>query len=288
MYSKENLLELAAEVNEVMKQRREELALSFVESKHIYYMRNKNGNVISKWPSVSKIVKQFHPPFDSQGLSFKIAQGDPVRQKELLAEWKQAGTDSVNLGSRVHYELEKMIVEEYGNYKEVRQPIFHINEEQKVRSDNMIKAGRDFMNKMHERGAVLLDTEIVLGDPDLGYTGQPDNAWLMMNKTKSDFGIVVTDHKSNKPKNFKEMPYHGNMYPPFQQYKDFALTHYYTQIPLYGRLIMKMLSETKFSDKKFLGGVIALMKDDATYEEFRVPQDMVKTIFSMDLTKYVV
>ena len=288
MYSRENLLELAAEVNEVMKQRREELALSFVESKHIYYMRNKNGNVTSKWPSVSKIVKQFHPPFDSQGLSFKIAQGDPVRQKELLAEWKQAGTDSVNLGSRVHYELEKMIVEEYGNYKEVRQPIFHINEEQKVRSDNMIKAGRDFMNKMHERGAVLLDTEIVLGDPDLGYTGQPDNAWLMMNKTKSDFGIVVTDHKSNKPKNFKEMPYHGNMYPPFQQYKDFALTHYYTQIPLYGRLIMKMLSETKFSDKKFLGGVIALMKDDATYEEFRVPQDMVKTIFSMDLTKYVV
>jgi len=288
MYSKENLLELAAEVNEVMKQRREELALSFVESKHIYYMRNKNGNVTSKWPSVSKIVKQFHPPFDSQGLSFKIAQGDPVRQKELLAEWKQAGTDSVNLGSRVHYELEKMIVEEYGNYKEVRQPIFHINEEQKVRSDNMIKAGRDFMDKMHERGAVLLDTEIVLGDPDLGYTGQPDNAWLMMNKTKSDFGIVVTDHKSNKPKNFKEMPYHGNMYPPFQQYKDFALTHYYTQIPLYGRLIMKMLSETKFSDKKFLGGVIALMKDDATYEEFRVPQDMVRTIFSMDLTKYVV
>lgn len=288
MYSRENLLEFAAEINEAMKARREELALTFVEEKHIYYMRNLDGDITSKYKSVSKIVKQFHPPFDSQGLSLKIARGDRERQKELLAEWKQAGTDSINLGSRVHYELEKMIVKEYGNYKEVRQPIFKINEEQKVRSDNMIKAGRDFMDKMHERGAVLLDTEMVLGDPELQYVGQPDNGWLMMNKDKTDIGIVVTDHKSNKPKNFKEMPYHGQMHPPFQQYKDFALSHYYTQIPLYGRLITKMLSETKFADKKFLGGVIALMKDDATYEEFRVPKDMVRTIFSMDLTKYVV
>jgi hypothetical protein len=288
MYTRENLLEFADEIKEAIQRRREELALSFVENKHIYYMRDLNGNITSKFKSVSKIVSQFHPRFDSEGLSLKIAQGDREKQKELLAEWKQAGVESVNLGSRVHYELEKMIIEEYGNYKEVRQPVFTIDEDQKRRSDNMIKAGRDFLNKMHERGAVLLDTEMVLGDPELGYVGQPDDSWLMLNKTRTDFGIVVTDHKSNKPKNFVAMPYHGNMYPPFQNYKDFALSHYYTQIPLYGRLIMKMLSETKFADKKFLGGVIALMKDDATYEEFKVPQEMVNIIFTMDLKKYVV
>ncbi len=288
MYTKENLLEFAAEINEAMKQRREEIALSFVENKHIYYMRDLNGNITSKFKSVSKIVSQFHPKFDSEGLSLKIARGDREKQKELLAEWKLAGVESVNLGSRVHYELEKMIIEEYGNYKEVRQPVFTIDEDQKRRSDNMILAGRDFLNKMHERGAVLLDTEMVLGDPELMYVGQPDNSWLMLNKTRTDFGIVVTDHKSNKPKNFVAMAYHTNMYPPFQNYKDFALSHYYTQIPLYGRLILKMLSKTKYADKKFLGGVVALMKDDATYEEFKVPQDIVNTIFSMDLTKYVV
>ena len=287
MYTKEDLLEIAAEIKEAMADRRKELALSFVENRHIYYMKNMDGDITSKYKSVSKIVKQFHPPFDSMGLSLKIAKGDPVRQKELLAEWKQTGTDSINLGSRVHYELEKMIVEEYGNYKEVRQPVFKIDEAQRIRSDNMIKAGRDFLDKMHERGAVLLDTEQVLGDPELMYVGQPDNTWIMLNKDKTDFGVVVTDHKSNKPKNFKSMPYHGQMHAPFHNYKDFALSHYYTQIPLYGRLIIKMLAETKFSDKKFLGGVIALMKDDATYEEFRVPKDIVQTIFSMDLTKYV-
>jgi len=287
MYTKENLKEFAEEMREVIEARRKELALSFVEDKHIYYMRTLSGDITSKFKSVSKIVKQFHPPFDSAGLSLKIAQGDPVRQKELLAEWKQAGVESVNLGSRVHYELEKMIIEEYGNYKDLREPIFNIDEEQERRSDNMILAGRAFLDKMHERGAVLLDTEMVLGDPELAYVGQPDNTWLILNSSKTDFGLVVTDHKSNKPKNFIEMPYHGNMYPPFQMYKDFALTHYYTQIPLYGRLIIKMLSETKFADKKFLGGVIALMKDDATYDEYKVPPEMVKTIFTMDLTKYV-
>ena len=287
MYTRENLLEIAAEVNEAIKERREKLALSFVENKHIYYMRNLEGNITSKWKSVSKIVSQFHAPFDSYGLSLKIAKGDPERQKELLAEWKQAGTDSINLGSRVHYELEKMIVEEYGNYKELRQPVYHIDEEQRIRSDNMFKAGREFIDKMHERGAVLLDTEMVLGDPELMYVGQPDNTWLMLNKPRTDFGIVVTDHKSNKPKNFVAMPYNGDMYPPFQNYKDYALTHYFTQIPLYGRLIVKMLSESKFADKKYLGGVVALMKDDATYEEFKVPQSIVNTIFSMDLTRYV-
>lgn len=286
MYTRENLLEIAEEMKETLAAQRERLRLSFVENKHIYYMITPSGEITSKWKSVSKIVKQFHPPFDSEGLSLKIAKGDREKQRELLAEWKQAGTDSVNLGSRVHYELEKMIVEEYGGYKEVRQPIFKIDEEQKIRSDNMIKAGRDFLDKMHERGAVLLDTEVVMGDPELAYVGQPDNTWLMLNKTKTDFGIVITDHKSNKPKNFIEMPYHGYMYPPFNRYKDFALTHYYTQIPLYGRLLSKMLSETKFSDKKFLGGVVALMKDDATFEEFKVPKEMVSIVFNLDLNPY--
>jgi len=286
MYTQEDLKEIAGEIREIMDKRREQLALSFVESKHIYYMRDLKGKISSKFKSVSKIVKQFHPPFDSEGLSLKVAKGDPVKQKEILAEWKQAGVESVNLGSRVHYELEKMIVEEYGDYKQVRQPIFNITEEQRTRSDHMIKAGRDFLNKMHERGAVLLDTEMVLGDPELAYVGQPDNTWLILNKNKTDFGIVITDHKSNKPKNFIQMPYHGPMYAPFDMYKDFALTHYYTQNPLYGRLVIKMLAESKYSDKKFLGGVIALMKDDATYQEFKVPKPITQTIFTMDLTKY--
>jgi hypothetical protein len=48
----------------------------------------------------------------------------------------------------------------------------------------MIDAGKKFLDIMNERGGVLLDTEIVLGDPEEQITGQPDKVWLMENKEK--------------------------------------------------------------------------------------------------------
>ena len=250
-------------------------------------MMDNGGQMRSGFPSVSKLIKNFHKPFDGQAISFAMAKGDTEKQKQLLAEWAQSGKDSVNLGSRVHYELEKYIIEQYGNYKEVRQPEFVINEEQRIKSDNMIKAGKDFIGLMHERGAVLLDTEMVLGDPTEGYVGQPDNTWLMMMKGQDDFGFVVTDHKSGQPKNFEVFPYTGKLYPPFQDYHDNALGKYCLQIPLYGRLLLKMLEGSKFEGKKFLGGVIALMKEDATFVEYKVPQPITTTILTMNLKPFL-
>jgi hypothetical protein len=282
-----DLKEVSTEIKEILEEKRKARRLSFVESKHIYYMMDLGGAMRSGFPSVSKVIKNFFKPFDAQGISLKMAKGDLVEQKRLLAEWKQSGVDSVNLGSRVHYELEKHIIEEYGNYKEVRQPEFVVTEEQIIKSDRMIQAGKDFIKLMHDRGAVLLDTEMVLGDPELGYVGQPDNTWLMLNKSKDDFGFVVTDHKSGQPKNFEVFSYTGKLYPPFQEYHDNALGHYCLQIPLYGRLLLKMLEGTQYADKKFLGGVIALMKEDATFQEYKVPQQITTTILTMDLKPFL-
>jgi hypothetical protein len=204
-----------------------------------------------------------------------------------LAEWKQAGDLSTNMGSRVHFELETDTVERFGSYKDVRQPIFEINEEQQRKSDAMIGAGKEFLDLMLERGGVLLDTEMVLGDPEEGYTGQPDKVWLMMNKQKTDYGLVITDWKTNKPKNFEVQYYTGRLYPPFGSYHDNALGHYYLQLPLYGRLILKMLQGTKFDKTKLMGSVIVLLKENGTFEEFRVPKEISDTILTMDLRKYL-
>ena len=64
----------------------------------------------------------------------------------------------------------------------------------------MIEAGKKFIDLMHEKGAVLVDTEMIMGDPTLGYVGQSDDTWLMLNRDKTDFGLIVTDYKSNQPK----------------------------------------------------------------------------------------
>lgn len=282
-----NLNDISLEIKELLEKRRQELELTFVEDKHIYFMKDVDGKIKSDFPSVSKIIKKFHKPFDAEGMALKMSKGDPEGQAQLLAEWKMAGDLSTNMGSRVHFELESDTISRFGNYKSVREPIFNINEEQQRKSDNMIIAGKQFLDLMLERGAVLLDTEIVLGDPDEQYTGQPDKVWLMHNKEKDGFGFVITDWKTNQPKNFEVQHYTGKLYPPFNNYHDNALGHYYLQLPLYGRLLKKMLENTKFTDSKLLGNVVVLLKDDATFVEYKVPPQINNAILTMDLSKYI-
>jgi hypothetical protein len=282
-----NLKDISLEMRDVLEEKRKQLELTFIEEDHIYYMKDLNGEIKSNFPSVSKLIAKFHKHFDSEGKALQMCKGDPEGAKELLAEWKQAGDLSTNMGSRVHFELETDTIDRFGAYKDVRQPIFEINEEQQRKSDAMIGAGKEFLDLMLERGAVLLDTEMVLGDPEEGYTGQPDKTWIMMNKQKTDFGLVITDWKTNKPKNFEVQYYTGRLYPPFSDYHDNALGHYYLQLPLYGRLILKMLQGTKFNKTKLMGSVIVLLKENGTFEEFRVPKEISDTILTMDLRKYL-
>jgi hypothetical protein len=282
-----DLKEISEEIRDLLEQRRKEIDLTFVEEDHIYYMKDIDGEIKSNFPSVSKIIKKFFKPFDADGMALRMSKGDPEGQTQLLAEWKEAADLSTNMGSRVHFELERELIDRYGNYKEVRQPIFEINEEQQRKSDNMIIAGKQFLDLMLERGGVLLDTEIVLGDPSERYTGQPDKVWLMKNKEKDGFGFVITDYKTNKPKNFEVQHYTGKLYPPFNNYHDNALGHYYLQLPLYGRLLRKMLEGTKYSDTKLLGNVVVLLKDDASFVEYKVPPQINNEILRMDLLKYM-
>ncbi len=282
-----NLTDISYEIRDLMEKRRNDLNLSFIEEEHIYYMKDVDGVLKRNFPSVSKVVKKFHSHFDAEGKALQMSNGDPEGQQKLLAEWKAAGDYSTNMGSRVHYVLESDTISRFGNYKEVRQPIFNCDETQITKSDSMISAGKKFLDLMTERNAILLDTESILGDPELGYTGQPDKIWLMMNKEKTDFGFVVTDWKTNQPKNFESQYYTKKMYRPFNEYDDTALGHYYLQLPLYGKLFIKMLEGTKYESLKMLGCVIVLLKDDGTFQEYKVPGYINNTILRMDVKKYL-
>ena len=196
-----------------------------------------------------------------------------------------AGEYAANMGSRVHYELEKETIDRNGKYKEVRKPIFEIDLEQEMRSNSMILAGKKFLKLMEERGAILLDTEMVLGHPDLKYVGQPDKVWLMFNKDKTGFGLVITDWKSNKVKNFQINDFTKPMYPPFEKYPNNQLGHYFLQLPFYGKLLLKMLEGTKYENLKLYGSVIVLLKDNSDFEEFKVPKEIQDIILQMDTTK---
>jgi len=276
------LNDIVKDIREIITQKQNELGLTFEEENHIYTM---NGR--TDYPSVSKVLKKFYTEFPVEEASYNKAGGDPQRQQQLIEEWAAAGEYSTNMGSRVHFVLESEVIKRHGDYKQVRQPEFKCDLSQIMKGDNMIVAGKKYLKLMEERGAVLLDTEMVLGHPELGYTGQPDKVWLMMNRDKTEYGIVITDWKTNKPKNFLVTNYTKKMLRPFEKYDDTALGHYYIQLPLYGKLLLKMLEGTKHENIKLYGCVISHLKDDTLYDEYKVPQDIVNIVMDMDMKQYL-
>ena len=282
-----NLEEIAKEIREIIEERRKELNLVFFEDEHLYHMNDLNGNLKTDWPSVSKVIKKFYEEFDSDGIADRKSKGDPIEKERLLKQWSDAGTYATNMGSRVHYLLEKKSVEMFNLGKEVRQPIFDCDFKQILRGDSMVNAGENFLKLMKERGAVLLDTEMVLGCPELGYVGQPDKKWLIMNKEQTEVGLIVTDWKTNMPKNFEVNQFTKPMYPPFHKYPNNALGHYYTQLPFYGKLLLSMLKNTKYENLRIFGCIIVLLMDNGKFEEFRVPKEIITTILNMDMKKYL-
>lgn len=279
--------EAVKEIREILESKREEFNLTFTEEDHKYMMVNSDGEVVDTHPSVSKVTKLFYEPFDAEGIAYNKAKGNVEYMKELLKEWSDSGDYASNMGSRVHYHLEKETIDRFGGFKEVRQPIFDCDIEQITKGDSMISAGKRYLNLCEKRNLVLLDTEAVLGHPELGYTGQPDKVWLSVNASGTEIGLLITDWKTNKEKNFKTNQWTKKMYPPFHEYPSTALGHYYLQLPFYGKLLVKMLEGTKYENIKLLGCIVVLLKEDSEYEEFRVPKPIINTILDMDIKTYL-
>jgi hypothetical protein len=282
-----DLYKIREEINEIILQKQKELQLTFDEETHTYSMVDENGNIKNNWMSVSKVLKKFYEEFPAEEISLKKAKGDLVEQQRLLAEWKAAGDYSTNMGSRVHYFLEKKSHEIFNIVKEVRKPEFDCDFTQILKGDSMINAGTNFLKLMQERGAVLLDTEITLGSNVLNYVGTPDKVWIIESKDKKSVGLIVTDYKTNKPKNFEENQFTKRMKPPFQKHPDNALGHYFLQLPFYGKLLKEMLKGSKYEDINFFGCIIVLLKENSDFEEFRVPKDVIDTVFSMNMKQYL-
>jgi hypothetical protein len=281
-----DLKKIAQEIRDIISERQKEFQLTFEEESHKYTMLDNKGILRSDFPSVSKVMKLFYDEFPTEQAAFNKAGGDPDEAERLVNEWAELGRKSANLGSRCHFFLEEHTLKEFGIDKVVRQPIFDCDAEQIIKSDTMIIAGKRYIELLKERGCVLIDTEIVLGHPELEYTGQPDKVWLVIG-TNGKVGILITDWKSNKPKNFVVTRYTKKMKSPFEDLPDNALGHYNTQLPFYGKLLLKMLEGSKYEDIQLLGCIIVLITDEREYHEHRVSKKTMTKILEMDVKKYL-
>lgn len=277
-----DLKKVAEEIREIIQKRQEELKLVFEEDEHKYTMLDVDGTLRSDFPSVSKVMKLFYDEFPKEEKALDMSGGNPDEAERLINEWAEKGRKSTHLGSRVHYYLEEHVLKEFEQTKQVRQPIFDCDAQQIVISDTMIVAGKRYIELLQKRGCVLLDTEIVLGDPELGYTGQPDKVWLILS-TKGEIGLLITDWKTNQEKNFLVKGYTKQMKSPFEYLPDNALGHYKTQLPLYGKLLIKMLQGSKYENIKLLGCIIVRLSEEREFIEYRVEKQTIDTILDMDI-----
>lgn len=278
-----NLKEIAQDIRGILSKRRNELNLTFEEEGHEYTMIDVDGTLRKDFPSVSKVMKLFYDEFPTEEAARNKAKGDPYVMQTLLEEWAESGRISTNMGSRVHYELELETLKRHNLKKVVRQPIYECDMDMIMKGDRMIKAGYRFLKLMEERGAVLIDTEIVLGDPEFGYVGQGDTCWIIMNKQKTGFGFIITDYKTNKKKNMETNDFTKPMREPFKYLPNNALGHYNTQLPLYGKLLLKMLKGTKYENIPLLGCIIVHLTDEQEFVEHRVDRKVIDTILNMDI-----
>jgi hypothetical protein len=70
---------------------------------------------------------------------------------------------------------------------------------------------------------------------------------------------------------------------PFVYLPNNALGHYKTQIPLYGKLILKMWEGSKYENVKLLGCIIVRLTEDRKYVEYRVDKSTIDLILNMDI-----
>jgi hypothetical protein len=102
-----NIEETVLDIRRILEEKRKEFQLTFEEESHKYTMLGLDGKLTDNWPSVSKVMKAFYDEFPSEKKALEMSGGNPDKADELLNEWKLSGEYSTNIGSRVHFLLEK-------------------------------------------------------------------------------------------------------------------------------------------------------------------------------------
>lgn len=273
------MIEIAASIRAHIALKQKELGLTFEEEAHKYTVLNRYGVPVSPG-SVSGKVKKYHHEFEKYAKSLAMCGGDVKEQEKLLKEWDEKARVGAHIGSRCHYYLEHNLLVYYGLNKELREPIYELTPEQIKISDAKIVAGNKYIELMKSRNAVLVDTEVVMGNEFL--VGMLDKVWIVL-MSDGRVGWFITDWKATKWESFQQQRWSKYMFPPFQNYIDTAVEKYSVQIALYARLFRELLIGSPFYDMPFLGGIIVILKPDETFREIRVAKEFFTLTNQIDL-----
>ena len=87
MVKKKELIKIGDEIKSIISEKQKELNLSFVEDTHTYHIKTLGGEMTTKFPSVSTVIKQFYTEFPDLEKSLEMSENNIHEQDKLLKKW---------------------------------------------------------------------------------------------------------------------------------------------------------------------------------------------------------
>jgi hypothetical protein len=183
--------------------------ITFEEASHTY----KNNNTGGLYKSVTGLLKEYTPVFDSINIAKRVAQKTGRDYQEILDEWEANKQHACTKGTFVH-----KVIEDYYN-------------------DGLVSEG--FENVLDKVEAIVPrnlggKSEALVYNDACQTAGQIDYNYI------SDNLIYIVDWKTNK-----EIKYEGyggqKMLGPLSHLEDCNYTHYCLQLSIYALLLSRML-----------------------------------------------
>ncbi len=192
---------------------------TFIEDGHYYLCNGKRVGI-----STTGLIAQYEQKFDSDTISWQVANKRGISQEKVLEEWRIENLHSTIKGSFIH-EFAQSLWEgkEYKfDYSKVPKEI----DMDRLKNDiaKLVPQAINFYNDYKDIYE-LIGCEIYLGDEDYDECGATDQ--MMLNKNTGE--IVIIDYKTNKKIEYESFK-HKKMLIPLHEFDDCNYIHYSLQL----------------------------------------------------------
>ncbi len=206
--------------------------LEFDEPSHVYTVEGKKIN-----SSVSKLIKIFVKPFDTENISKGVANKRNISQAAVLAEWAAISKEACDKGTRVH---------QFGE-------LFPFNRNLKPsckQEEAIVKFWNDLPSHI-----IPVVMELQMYHKDYMFAGTGD---ILLYNTQTG-RYIIGDYKTNKDlfKNFQGQ----KMLNEFSNLLDMPLNHYQLQLSFYQILFEQLGLEVE-------GRKIIWLKPNGKYDMY--------------------
>jgi len=240
----------------------------YYDKDHTYYI---NGKRIKY--SVSTVIKEFEPKFDSDGIATKFAKKHKLDKNKVLEDWDYKRDYASLKGNCLHKFIERYLDRAFVPLDKDKIEYFFRNEPSK--KDVFYQEIADTVVHIKEFGDlwktnyVSVKSEFVIGDEEYGVSGTIDNlSYNFINES-----LVIFDYKTNKNvtrvnKFFKRFKL------PLEHLDHTLFNKYSLQLNAYKYILEK---NTPFKIKR----MILIWFNLDGYEEMEIPdmQNEVKIMF---------